>query len=122
MTFQFEPKKEIREFDFKQLVGKIATIELCYLSEDKKKQYVQIRQDFGFKIGDWVKTLGEKDTKINANVRGIAAMPKSCSKPIVTDKYIIFGTRCKSYEYAEVINETYKVGGFIAKNKEWNLE
>lgn len=48
--------------------------------------------------------------------------PKVCSDPIIKGKYIIYGTRCKSYEYEEVIKETYKIGGFVVKNKEWDWD
>lgn len=61
-----------------------------------------------------------KDTE--AEVRSIVNLAKSCSKAIVTDKYIVFGTRCKSYQYAEVINETYKNSGKVAKELQWDWQ
>jgi hypothetical protein len=262
MKFEFEPNKKIRSFKCSDFVGKIATIELGHLSDDKKKQYVTARHpDFKnydiYGVTDWVNTLGKPKEQIKrkiksvsliekcnggrtdtseydsylayfnkekkkevleywkcgilgrinrcggdpdhcclkiyfdefcleeniwgftapeewyselhnvngnfnfekgfykdadeaikffadkphddlfgeryfpvivfpkntkADVRMIANMPKSCSKVIVTDKYIIFGTRCKPHEYSEVIVETYKNGGFVAKAKEWNWE
>jgi hypothetical protein len=61
-----------------------------------------------------------KDTE--ANVREIAGMPKSCSKAIMTKEYIIFGTRCKSSEYTDVIDKTYKADGKVAKSKEWDWD
>ena len=256
ITFKFEPSKEIREFDCTKLIGKIATIELCHLSDDKKDQYVQIRYPlFDISIGDWVPTLGKEKEIIKrkiknaylmeatnggrrdkkhynsykdyfdnskkeevkeywiggliarmsrgggdldrcdiviefesfkveghiwdmiapeewyselhrdkfkfekgfykdadeaihffsdrshddlfgeryfpvivfpkdtiADVRSIANCAKSCSKPIMTNKHIIFGLRCKPHEYESIIKDTYEKSGQIARSKEWDWE
>ena len=57
-----------------------------------------------------------------ANIRDIMAMPKGSSKPIVTRDNIIFGTRCKSSEYQELIKLVYENGGKIAKNLQWDWD
>jgi hypothetical protein len=61
-----------------------------------------------------------KDTK--ANVRNIVYGAKSHSKPIVTKDYIVFGTRCKPYEYSSIISETYNSGGKVARCIEWDWD
>jgi hypothetical protein len=61
-----------------------------------------------------------KDTEVD--VRMIVNAAKSCSQPIMTDQYLIFGTRCKSYEYAGVIEDTYKNGGQIARAMDWDWD
>lgn len=59
---------------------------------------------------------------IVVDVRSIAQWAKAWSKPIVTGKHIVFGLRCKPGEYVEIINETYKNGGWVARSKEWDWE
>jgi hypothetical protein len=46
--------------------------------------------------------------------------PKVTSDPIVTKDFVIFGTRCKPHEYAEVITMTYDAGGKVPIGLEWN--
>lgn len=48
--------------------------------------------------------------------------PKSHSLPILTADHIIYGTRCKSSEYVDTIDETYKAGGKVARNREWDWQ
>jgi hypothetical protein len=59
-----------------------------------------------------------KNTTVD--VRGIVHYAKNYSKPIVTDKHIIFGTRCKPDEMPEVIKDTYDNGGQIARGQQWD--
>jgi hypothetical protein len=260
--FEFEPSQKIRQFQCSDIIGKMATITCCHLSDDKKSQYVKAElQEFHeleiYSVSDWVSTIGPekkklkkkiidaylleaqnggrndcqryksywnyfnkekkqevvqywrggllgrisrgggdpdrvslvlvfkefrvedntwslkapeewysesllKDNKfkfergfyesseeaikffadkphddlfgeryfpvivfpkeVKEDVRSIAHMPKACSKPIQTKKHIVFGTRCKSYEYSELINKTYEVGGKVARSIEWDWE
>lgn len=256
MTYQFNPSKEIRNFDCKSLIGKIVSIQLRHLSEDKKKQYVYVNikspKDC---VSGWVQTLGKKDTvtkrkikcaylmerqnggrgdtshytsykdyfnkdkkkeviaywrgglfarigsgsgdidscdlvlefedfkieghlydmvapeewysemhrdsfkfergfykdaeeavhffsdrpnndlfgeryfpvivfpkNTKVDVMSIAYWAKSHSKPIVTDKHIVIGLRCKVGEYAGIFKETYDNGGWVARSMEWNWD
>jgi hypothetical protein len=36
------------------------------------------------------------------------------------DFFTIIGTRCKPYEWRDLIHSTYALGGFIARGLEWN--
>lgn len=53
-------------------------------------------------------------------LREILWRPKTVSDPIVTDKWIVYGTRCKPHEYAEVIEATYAAGGQVPIGVEWD--
>lgn len=63
-----------------------------------------------------------KDKKDDIDFRGIAMIGKAWSKPIMTERYVVFGVRCKPYQLPEVVEETYKVGGFVARAQEWNWD
>lgn len=54
--------------------------------------------------------------------REIAQSAKNQSRPIVVGNRVIFGTRCKPYEYPSVINATYKIGGAVPIGIEWNWD
>jgi len=54
--------------------------------------------------------------------RDIATHAKACSKPIVTNGRAILGTRCKPYEYPEVIARTYEHGGQVARGLCWDWD
>lgn len=258
MTFQFEPPKEIRDFECDALVGKMVGIQLGHLSDDKKSQYVHIQDILGLdftSLHGWIPTLGKEKTTVRRKIKGaylmerrnggrsdhghytsywdyfnkakkedvikfwrggllsrlgrgggdldecdlilefegfkiedhiygmvapeewysemhrdsfkfekgfykdadeaahffsdrshddifgeryfpvivfpkntkvdvrsIAHWAKAWSKPVVTAKHIVFGLRCKPGEYAGIINETYKNGGWVARSKEWDWE
>ncbi len=53
-------------------------------------------------------------------IREIIWRPKATSEAIVTDQWIIFGTRCKPHEYEEVIESTYAAGGKVPIGVEWD--
>jgi len=53
-------------------------------------------------------------------MREIIWRPKVTSEPIVTEQWIIFGTRCKPHEYEEVIENTYAAGGKVPIGVEWD--
>jgi hypothetical protein len=57
------------------------------------------------------------DQEIMENIRN---QPKAASGVIVTDKWVIFGTRCKPYEFSSVIEETYKAGGKVPIGAEYS--
>lgn len=46
----------------------------------------------------------------------------SYSKPILLKDKVLFGIKCKYFEYNEPINQTYLAGGKIVKNQEWNWD
>lgn len=48
--------------------------------------------------------------------------PKSCSEPIVTEQYVIYGTRCKSDEFEDAIGETYAAGGKVPIGLQWDWD
>jgi len=52
----------------------------------------------------------------------VAWRAKSQSDPIVTNKYLLIGTRCKPHEYAEVITGAYEVGGKVVRGMQWDWE
>lgn len=56
----------------------------------------------------------------NEKIRKIIYRPKATSEAIVTDQWIIFGTRCKPHEYEEVIESTYEAGGKVPIGVEWD--
>lgn len=70
MTFQFNPSKEIRDFDCKDLIEKTVSIKLGYLSTDKKKQYafVDLKAPLG-SVHDWILTQGGKETIIRRVIK-----------------------------------------------------
>ncbi len=45
---------------------------------------------------------------------------KSHSKPIKINNKVIFGTRCKPDYIEKLIEESYKIGGLVAKNQRWD--
>jgi len=47
---------------------------------------------------------------------------KGHSKPIVIDGVVMFGTRCKPYDYQKVITKTYEVGGKVVIGQIWDWE
>jgi hypothetical protein len=53
-------------------------------------------------------------------IREIIWKPKSTTDPIMTEQWIIFGTRCKPHEYEEVIECTYAAGGKVPIGVEWD--
>jgi len=53
-------------------------------------------------------------------IREIIWRPKATSEAIVTEQWIIFGTRCKPHEYEEVIEATYAAGGKVPIGVEWD--
>lgn len=54
-------------------------------------------------------------------ITGIVHQPKSHSAPILMDDgTVIFGTRCKPYEYEGVIIETYAAGGKVPIGMQWD--
>lgn len=55
-------------------------------------------------------------------IEDLVCYAKAYSKPIVTDKYIIFGTRCISGEYQTLIQKTYENNGKIAKSQNWDWD
>lgn len=59
---------------------------------------------------------------LTCNIRDIVYYAKGHSKPIVIDTNVIFGTRCKLCEYASIIAETYKAGGKVAKDMQWDWD
>ena len=46
--------------------------------------------------------------------------PKVTSDPVLVGDFIVYGTRCKPYEYQEVIENTYAAGGKVPIGVEWN--
>jgi hypothetical protein len=46
--------------------------------------------------------------------------PKVSSDPVLADEWIVFGTRCKPHEYADVIRMTYEAGGKVPIGVEWD--
>ena len=55
-------------------------------------------------------------------VKRIVQQAKNHSKSIVTNEYSIIGTRCKSYQYQNIISETYKEGGKVSIGLMWDWE
>ena len=56
----------------------------------------------------------------NKDIQEVIWRPKAVSDPIKTKDYIVYGSRCKPAEYAETIQETYRVGGKVPIGVEWN--
>jgi hypothetical protein len=56
----------------------------------------------------------------NETIQDVIWRPKAVSDPILTQDYIVYGSRCKPHEFAETIDLTYKVGGKVPIGVEWN--
>ena len=58
--------------------------------------------------------------KKHGYAQNIAMKAKSCSNMIAKGRNVIIATRCKEYEYDEIISDTYSCGGKIPIDVEWN--
>lgn len=54
--------------------------------------------------------------------KSIARCAKSWSKPIVVNDQVIIGTRCKPYEFPDIIEQTYEEGGKVPLGVEWDWD